>query len=135
MFRRIWSILFNYMAIFHFTFVYFTLVAVVLTSYRCFFWETTANSIIMCLITHAFWPPLTFLFICTSLWTPVAYAIDPPAMPDREDLLKRDPKTGVAHPVRESKKIAFGGQAAWFELEYTVGTVFTTLVFAYSFIF
>lgn len=135
MFHRMWSILFNYMAIFHFTFVYFTLVAVVLTSYRCFFWESTANKIIMCLITHAFWPPLTFLFICSSLWTPVSYAIDPPTMPDRDELLKRDPKTGVAHPTLSSKKIAFGGQAIWFEFEYTVGTIFTALVFVYSFIF
>lgn len=135
MFRRLWAVLFNYMAVFHLSFVYLTLVAVVLTSYRCFFWESTANGIIMCLLTHAFWPPLTFLFICSSLWTPVSYAIDPPAMPDREDLLKRDPKTGVAHPTRESKKIAFGGQAIWFELEYTVATAFTALVFVYSFIF
>lgn len=81
------------------------------------------------------WPPLTFLFICTSLWTPVSYAIDPPSVPEREDLLTRDPKTGVAHPTNKSKKIAFGGQAAWFELEYTVATIATILVFVYSFIF
>ncbi|KAG0154379.1 hypothetical protein PDIDSM_1759 [Penicillium digitatum] len=93
------------------------------------------RDIILCPFTHAFWPPLTFLFICTSLWTPVSYAIDPPKMPEREELLTRDPKTGVAHPTKKSKKIAFGGQAAWFELEYTVATVATILVFVYSFIF
>ena len=135
MFRRLWAILFNYMAIFHFAFVYLTLIGVVLTSYRCFFQESGANRIILCLITHAFWPPLTFLFICSSLWTPVSYAIDPPAMPDREELLQRDPQTGVVHPAIQSKKIAFGGQAAWFELEYTTATLYTALIFVYSFIF
>lgn len=133
MFRRLWAILFNYMAIFHFGFVYATLVAVVLTSYRSFFRNTSTRDIILSLLTHAFWPPLSFLFICTSLWTPVSYAIDPPKMPDRELLLERDQKTGVAHPKAQSKKVAFGGQAAWFELEYTAATAYTALVFAYSF--
>lgn len=135
MFVRLRVILLNYMASFHLAFVYVTLVAVVISSYRCFAQNSSFRDIILCLITHAFWPPLTFLFICTSLWTPVSYAIDPPAMPEREELLTRDPKTGVAHPTKKSKKIAFGGQAAWFELEYTVATAATILVFVYSFMF
>ncbi|KAM0275975.1 hypothetical protein ACHAQH_007193 [Verticillium albo-atrum] len=133
MMRRLWAILVNYMGLFHLAFVYLTLVGVVLTSYRCFFRDSAVVDVLRCLVTHAFWPPLTFLFICSSLWTPVAYAIDPPTMPEREALLDRDPKTGVAHPTRQSKKIAFGGQAAWFELEYTFTTVYTALIFAASF--
>jgi len=133
MLRRLWTILFNYLAIFHFSFVYITLVAVVLTTYRGFFQEAGTKAIILGLITHAFWPPLTFLFICSSLWTPVSYAIDPPTMPDREELLDRDSKTGVAHPTTQSKKIGFGGQAAWFELQHTAATIYTVLIFAYSF--
>ncbi|KAJ5661882.1 uncharacterized protein N7477_009498 [Penicillium maclennaniae] len=134
-FVRLRVILFNYMAFFHLAFVYVTLVAVVISTYRCFAIQSSFKGIVVCLITHAFWPPLTFLFLCTSLWTPVSYAIDPPSVPDREDLLKRDPKTGVAHPTKKSKKIAFGGQAAWFELEYTVATAVTILIFVYSFFF
>ncbi|ENH65146.1 Cellulose synthase catalytic subunit [UDP-forming] [Fusarium oxysporum f. sp. cubense race 1] len=122
MFRRLWGILINYMALFHFAFVYLTLVAVVLTSFRSFVTTHTVRDTLTALLTHAFWPPLTFLFICSSLWTPVSYAIDPPAMPDRED-------------HTQSKKIAFGGQAAWFELEYTTTTIYTCLVFVCSFIF
>ncbi|CAG8022082.1 unnamed protein product [Penicillium olsonii] len=135
MFVRLRVILLNYMASFHLAFVYVTIVGVVISSYRCFAQNSGFRDIILCLITHAFWPPLTFLFICSSLWTPVSYAIHPPSMPDREELLTRDPKTGVAHPTAKSKKIAFGGQAAWFELQYMVATVATVLVFVYSFIF
>ncbi|KAL1878455.1 hypothetical protein Plec18167_004527 [Paecilomyces lecythidis] len=131
--RRLFTILFNYMAGFHLIFVYATLVGVVLVSYRCFFETSGVKNTLICLVIHAFWPPLTFLFLCTSLWTPIAYAIDPPSMPDREELLKRDPKTGVAHPTERSKKIAFGAQSAWFELEYSLGTIFTILVFVWSF--
>lgn len=135
MLRRLWAILVNYMAFFHMGFVYVTLVGAVLTCYRCYYLEDNTRDMLTSLLTHVFWPPLTFLFICSSLWTPIAYAIDPPAMPDRDDLLDRDPKTKVAHPTPKSKKIAFGGQAAWFEMELTLSTAFTCLVFVASFIF
>ncbi|KAK5798484.1 hypothetical protein VI817_004774 [Penicillium citrinum] len=135
MFVRLRVILFNFMALFHFAFVYVTIIAVAISTYRCFYKESGFKGIVICLITHAFWPPLTFLFICTSLWTPVSYAIHPPTVPDRENLLNRDPKTGVAHPTRKSKKIAFGGQAAWFEFQYEIATVATVLIFVYSFFF
>lgn len=97
--------------------------------------EQGTKETLLCLVTHAFWPPLTFVFICSSLWVPVAYAIDPPMMADREQLLERDGKTMVAHPTAKSKKIAFGGQAAWFELELTTTTLYTALVFVGSFMF
>lgn len=134
MLRRLFAILFNYMSVFHLSFVYMTLVGVCLTTFRCFVRNTNWIPILKCLVTHAFWPPVTFIFICSSLWTPIAYAIDPPTVPDREHLLERDPKTSVAHPTAKSKKIAFGGQAAWFEFEYTATTVWTILVFIASFI-
>ncbi|TDZ17907.1 Cellulose synthase 1 [Colletotrichum orbiculare MAFF 240422] len=135
MFRRLWGVLVNYMAVFHLSFVYLTLVGVVLTSYRAFWQNDELRDLLIGLITHAFWPPLTFVFICSSLWTPIAYAIDPPDMPDREQLLERDPKTFVAHPTKQSKKIAFGGQAAWFETELTITTAYTILIFVCSFFF
>ncbi|KAJ6135227.1 hypothetical protein N7512_000387 [Penicillium capsulatum] len=101
MFVRLRVILFNFMAFFHFAFVYVTLIAVVVSSYRCFSVESGFKGVVA----------------------------------DREELLTRDMKTGVAHPTTKSKKIAFGGQAAWFELEYTLAFVATILIFVYSFFF
>lgn len=135
MFRRLSAILFNFMGWFHFAFVYFTLVAVSLATYRCIYQNTAIKDTLLSLVTHAFWPPLTFIFVCSSLWTPISYAIDPPTVPDREDLLDRDPKTRVAHPSPASKKIAFGGQSAWFEFELTFTTLYTTLIFVASIIY
>ncbi|KAJ5034859.1 uncharacterized protein L3040_008127 [Drepanopeziza brunnea f. sp. 'multigermtubi'] len=132
--RRLFTILFNYMAIFHFVFVYFTLAAVAVTSYKVFFApDTSLRGIFIGLTIHVFWPPMTFLFLVSSLWTPIAYAIDPPVMPEREALLQRDQKTGIAHPTEASKRIAFSGQEVWFEFLYTVSTVHTVVVFVYSF--
>ncbi|CAK7564617.1 MAG: hypothetical protein SEPTF4163_002512 [Sporothrix epigloea] len=132
--KRLWVTIVNYMGWFHIIFVYVTLVGVAMSSYRCFFWYTSVKSVLQGLVTHAFWPPLTFLFICSSMWTPIAYAIDPPSMPDREELLVRDPKTGVAHPTESAKKIAMNGQTAWYELEYTTTTMYTILIFVMSFL-
>lgn len=81
------------------------------------------------------WVPLAWILIVSAFWIPFTYAIDPPNCPDREDLLDRDPKTGVAHPTKESKKIAFRGQTVWFEIEYTFTTLFTTAVFVASFFY
>merc|ERR1712000_505450 len=133
--RRMWAILVNYWSIYHLLFVYFTLVAATVASYRCVSISETLREKLICLLTHAFWPPLTFIFICSSLWTPISYAIGPPSVPAREQLLIRDPKTGVAHPTPASKKIAFGGEDLWYEFEYTITTVFTCLVFVLSFLF
>jgi hypothetical protein len=68
------------------------------------------------------------------------FELEPSSLATEGDLFTllgrvRDTGLGVAHPTKKSKKIAFGGQAAWFELEYTVATVATILVFVYSFIF
>lgn len=134
MVRRLWGILISNMALFHLTFVYLTLVAVVVSSYRCYMQHSTVRGVLLCLVTHAFWPPLTFLLVCSSLWTPVSYAIDPPSMPAREKLLVRDQLTGVAHPTRQSKEIAFGAREVWTGLEYTISTVYTSLLFAATFI-
>ncbi|KAG9255593.1 nucleotide-diphospho-sugar transferase [Emericellopsis atlantica] len=133
--RRMWAILINYWSIYHLLFVYSTLVAATIASYRCVSISETLHDKLICLLTHAFWPPLTFIFICSSLWTPISYAIDPPSVPAREQLLIRDPKTGVAHPTPSSKKIAFGGEDLWYEFDYTITTVFTCLVFVLSFLF
>lgn len=135
-FIRLWTILVNYNAMYHLAFVYLTLIGVSLSTYRCVSINAgNTHDILLCLLTHAFWPPMTFLFLCTSLWTPISYAIYPPNMPERERLLVRDPDTLVAHPTQQSKKIAFGGQAAFFEFEYTLTTVYTCLCFGATFFF
>ena len=134
MFHRLRVILFNFSAWFHVSYVYFCMAGVVLSSYRCIAGRTTSETLI-CLLTHAFWPPVAWLLVISAFWIPVTYACDPPTMPDREELLARDSKTGVAHPLPKSKKIAFKAENALFELEYTLSFAFTTLVFVAAFFY
>ena len=134
MYKRIWTFLANYMVSFHVFYVYFVLVAVVLSSYRVFLKDGLKTQI-MGLLTHAFWPPLAWVIVCSSFWVPVTYACDPPSMPDREELLDRDPKTGIAHPKKSARKLRNSKQTSWFEFEYSLTTLYTTVVFVASFIY
>jgi hypothetical protein len=133
-YRRLWTTLVNYMASFHLAYVYFVLTVVVLSTYRCFLKDGLKTQI-MCLLTHAFWPPLAWVIVCSAFWVPITYACDPPSMPDREELLDRDPKTGIAHPKKAAKKIENSAQSAWFEIEYTFTTVYTAVCFVATFFY
>jgi hypothetical protein len=135
MLRRLFYILIQCQAIFHLLFVYFVIAGAITVTYKCFIIERSPSKILQCLLTHAWWPPVTWIFLASSMWTPVAYAVNPPTVPDREDLLNRDPKTFIAHPRDVTKKIAFGAQAMWFELEYTALTIYSGLCFAATFWF
>ncbi|KAF2104151.1 hypothetical protein NA57DRAFT_70364 [Rhizodiscina lignyota] len=135
LFRRLRIIVLNYLAGYHVLYVYFCLTAVTLTSLHCLLDKPTTRDQLECLLTHAFWPPVAWVMTCSAFWIPVTYAIDPPSMPDREALLDRDSKTGIAHPTRHAKKTAFKPQTALFEVEYCITTAFTALVFAAAFFF
>lgn len=132
--RRLFVILFNNLASFHMLYVYFCLAAVVLSTYRCILQNTTRDRL-TCALTHAAWPPMTWIIVVSAFWIPITYACDPPTMPDREQLLHRDPKTGIAHPTPRSKKIGFKPETFMFELEYCATTAFTALVFAAAFFY
>jgi len=134
MWRRMKVITINYLAGFHVSYVYFVLTAVALSTYRCFL-KHTVRAKLECLLTHAFWPPLAWVIVISAFWIPITYACDPPTMPDRESLLVRDPKTGIAHPTKASKKTAFNPQTALFELEYCITTAFTAFIFVAAFFF
>lgn len=135
LFRRLFTIVFNYLAGYHILYVYFCLTAVTLTTIRCIVDQYTLRDQLVCMLTHAFWPPLSWIMVVSAFWVPITYAIDPPSMPDREALLNRDPKTGIAHPTRESKKTAFKPQTALFEIEYFITTAFTAVVFGAAFFY
>ena len=133
-YRRLKTIVINYMAWFHVFYVYLTLTAVTLTTLRCTFNEPTWKAKVVCALTHAFWPPIAWVLTVSAFWTPISYALNPPSVPDRGELLQRDQKTGIAHPTKKSKVTAFSGQTVLFEMEYLISTAFTAAVFVGSFL-
>jgi len=66
-------------------------------------------------LTHAGYPPAVLLWtsiICNS-WIPMSYAIWNPHRPERESLLNRDSKTGVAYPTERAKDQGHRQSAEW----------------------
>jgi hypothetical protein len=135
LFRRLRVILFNYLSIYHLIYVYFVLSAVSLSSSRCVAENGSLHDKLLCLLTHAFWPPVAWIIVCSAFWIPVTYAIEPPDMPPRDDLLQLDPKTGVRRPTEQAKLTAWGVRDATGELEYTLTTAFTCMVFMAAFFY
>lgn len=94
---------------------------------------TSTHDKLVYLITRLGWPPLFWLQATASAMTPFvsspsrdnyikifadqlcpqAYAICPPTVPDREELLDRDPKSGVAYPKESSKRIHRTKLGSW----------------------
>lgn len=102
------------------------------------------------ILTHAGWPPLTWIWMtCLSACAvPVLYMFRPPSVPDREKLLVRCPDTGVGYPKKEGENEGEAGADAdagrspsyWSavaclqEFAYVLVTVYTTAMFVGSWV-
>lgn len=134
LFRRLKVILWNYSGLFHLLYILFIVTAVTKSSARCSI-QPTRNDQLICLLTHAFWPPVSWLVYVTAAWTPIIYALSPPAVPNNEDLLDLDPKTNVAYPKEDSKKIKNKFSNVYFEVQYMFMTVYVTTIFVGSWVY
>jgi len=134
MWTRLRVIVFNYMGWYHIIYVYFTLTGVTLATGRCAVDNYISADRFRCLLTHAFWPPVSWLLVVSSFWIPITYALDPPSCKTRDELLDRDPKTRVAHPKESSKKISYGKRSVWYEFENAGMTLFTAFIFVAAFV-
>lgn len=121
----------------HLAYIAFILVAIIRSTVSVIRDEgnKSAEERFVAMLTHAGWPPLLWVLGVISCWTPIHYALFPPNMPDRKDLLVRDEKTGVAHPTGDAKKVK-SKWAHWvFEFLNSLITLYTTFIFVCSFIF
>jgi hypothetical protein len=115
--RRVWIVVVHQMVWIHLLFILAITAGVTLTLLRCFLPDglerirsvhiignaTTPRDKLIYLITRLGWPPLFWLQSAVSALTPFVYAFSPPTVPNREELLDRDPKTGIAYPKESSK--------------------------------
>ena len=131
--RRLKVILWDCKVWIHLSYVAFTIAAVVLSCVRAFTSHLSTHKVLIYLLTHAFFPPMLWLLCLTAFCVPLRYAISPPTMPDREELLERNPKTGIAHPKPYWKKQRWGVGQVWYESQYLIVTAFTAVVFVGSF--
>jgi len=134
MHRRLKFIIWDCSAWLHVAFILFVLVAVGLSTYWVFTdYYPTRKLRLIGLLTHAGWPPVIWLTCMVSCWVPISYAVTPPDMPDREALMDRDPKTGVAYPTKWAKATKTSWITWSHEVQYSIVSVSITGVFIASF--
>ena len=59
------------------------------------------NTLIKDIIVHLGWPPLLWIVCLNSIAIPIRYAFVPPTIPQREQLLKRDPVLRASYPQNQ----------------------------------
>lgn len=132
---RLRVILIDYKVIIHLFYVIFCVVAVILSTVWVVRENVGASQTLLGMLVHAGWPPMLWLQCLVACFTPIHYAIWPPSMPDREELLDRDSVTGVARPKQEFRKLRWGKESLLMELQYTSLTIYTIVLFVGSFLY
>lgn len=60
----------------------------------------TSEEALRHLLVNSMLPPMWWLFLALSFMIPIAYVFWPPTVPERDDMMNFDPKTGAGHPKR-----------------------------------
>ncbi|KAF8847932.1 hypothetical protein BDZ45DRAFT_778103 [Acephala macrosclerotiorum] len=134
LFRRLKVMLWDCDLYMHLLYVIFVITAVTYSTVRGILENRDhMNKVWMYLLTHAFWPPMLWMIALTACCEPIRYTIWPPTMPDREELLDRDPDTQIARPKPHWIKQRYSKRTFWHELQYSGVTAFTAVIFAGAF--
>ncbi len=131
--RRLKAVLWDCRAFMHLAYILFCFAAASYSTVHAFTDTNNATDMWIHLLTHAFWPPVLWLVCVTACWIPIYYALCPPDMPEREELLDRDPITGVAHPKESAKGVRWSKTNFLHEIQYSGLSIFTAVIFFGSF--
>ena len=80
------------------------------------------------LLTHLGWPPLLCLMFTWACGGPIWYALFPPDMPAREELMDRDRVSGVAYPKVQARKLRWTWGACGYEFWFTGAVVYALVI-------
>ncbi|KAJ9611704.1 hypothetical protein H2200_004888 [Cladophialophora chaetospira] len=128
--KRLKVVIWDCKAYIHLTFITFTVTAVAVAFGRAMSLEGDASVKYRYILTHICWPPMLWILSGVAFSVPLRYAIWPPTVPGREELLERDPMTSVAHPKRESKQAHWSKLTLFHEAIYTLLTIYVILAFS-----
>jgi hypothetical protein len=87
------------------------------------------------LLVNSMLPPVWWLMILIAFLVPVGYMFWPPTVPEREDLLTRDPKTGVAQPTVKEIKQVWGILPLVREVVWALTVCYCIVLFVGTFIY
>lgn len=127
--KRLKVVIWDCKAYIHLTFVLFTISAVIVALSRVGSVTGNAEAKYHYILTHIAWPPMLWILSAVAFSVPLRYAIWPPTVPDRDDLLDRDGDTFVAHPKAQSKEPQWSNLTLFHEGIYSLITIYVLLAF------
>jgi hypothetical protein len=135
--RRLRLIIFELSVYFHIIYFIYAWGAAILNFIRAGLVGRRENTVAALhhLLVHSLLPPVWWLTISTAFLIPLFYAIWPPIVPDREELLVRDSTTLVARPKIKEIKQTWGFLPLVRELEFAFVLVYVTILFVGMFIY
>jgi cellulose synthase/poly-beta-1,6-N-acetylglucosamine synthase-like glycosyltransferase len=134
LYRRLKVILWDCKAYIHLLYVVFAVIAASAAATRATRQKGNWTDIWIYVLTHIAWPPMMWILSVMAFTTPISYAIWPPTVPDREELLVRDSETFIAHPKPECKMLRWTWLVWGQDAVYTAVTMYSTLAFVASFV-
>ncbi|KAH8821974.1 nucleotide-diphospho-sugar transferase [Xylogone sp. PMI_703] len=128
--RRLQSVLFDCGAIFHVVLVFLCIAGVVSRVHQAFVNSGgDMDQLRLELLVTVAWPPPTWFQIVIACLTPLQYAIFPPDVPERQDLLRRELATGVMYPTERSKRATWTIKEARYSQLHFLIILYTIYVF------
>ena len=126
----------DYYVIIHVSYLTYLIAAVAVSTVRAFTTtQDTYQARLFYVLTHVAWPPLVCLVAAVAALIPIKYTFFPPAMPDREDLLRRELGTRVAHPIQSAREPAWRKSNLWLEGFYGFVTAYVAVLGIGSFFY
>lgn len=86
------------------------------------------------LLVNSMLPPTWWLFLTISYLVPIMYVFFPPTVPDRDDMMNFDPKTGVGYPKHKEIKQVWGVLPLVREIIWGLTVVYVIVLFVGTFI-
>jgi hypothetical protein len=87
------------------------------------------------LLVNSLLPPTWWLFLVISFLIPIVYVFFPPTVPDRDDMMDFDPKTGVGYPKHKEIKQVWGLLPLVREICWGLTVVYCLVLFIGTFLY
>jgi len=87
------------------------------------------------LLVNSMLPPMWWLFLAISFCIPILYVFRPPTVPDRDDMMDFDQKTGAGQPKHQEIRQTWGFLPLVREVAWGLTVVYVVVLFVGTFIY
>jgi hypothetical protein len=97
--------------------------------------DTNMELVLRHLLVNSLLPPMWWLFLAISFCIPIWYMFAPSTVPDRDDMMIFDQKTGAGQPKHQEIKQVWGGLPLVREVIWGLTVVYVIVLFVGTFIY